>query len=934
MAALGWVLAARALGPSDAWDQSQPKTIAYTTDIIVNGNWILPARGDIESATKPPLYNWLAVPAVMLMGFSSEAGHKAPSIVALCLCWLIVRRLGRRLDPAGGEALGWLAAMCLVANYSFFKLGYLARPDMLLVLWLLLGWWACTVLLIDQSHTREPRDRPGLSAGRRFGVTLGFWLCLGLAGLTKGPAALPLLIYAVVAARLVGGKWTAFRALKPGWGLSLSLLVFGGWVWAAWRIDPQHVLRHLWSVEIAGRVTGLGPEGSGLGPVGVLETAPYMALYYLGFFFPWSFFSIMAMISLWSRPTPGAPRRWREMGSRGAMLNGAAIFVIVTIALYTFSASKRADYDAVSFGPGALLAAWWLLYAPGRLAVRAVWFAPVAAALVLTAHTIVNQLQPNSPCRGLGDAINRFSRNAETHLRAAPAPVVFLVDGTVLPQSYFGAEGHRGPTAMSQMIDERRPFWLFVDRSDGAAPGMFGWLQRHRGKWRLFEACRSEKMPPTNVWPQQMVLYRVEPVRRRPFCQKLWLRLSSANPSGKGDESVTPDMNVPLLELKTQYATIKDELNEAIRNVVESQRFVLGPEVSGLEQEIADLCTTRHAIGCASGSDAILLALVALGVGPGDEVICPPFTFFSTAGSVALLGATPVFADIDPVTYNIDPAAVRSAAGRCSRLKAVMPVHLYGQCADMEAFMQLGAELNVPIIEDAAQAIGSRDAQGHPAGSRGAIGCFSFYPSKNLGGIGDGGMVTTNDPDLAELLTKLRLHGETTKYHHDLVGFNSRLDAIQAAALRVKLRHLDTWTRKRQSNATFYSEAFAAAGAKTTAVPLKGTGLPLRTPHPAAGQGSHIHNQYVIRVPAAVRDDLRAHLGEHGIGTDIYYPVPLHLQKCFTYLGGAEGDCPVSESAARETIALPIFPELARPQLEHVAGTVVSYLEQHAAVKA
>jgi dTDP-4-amino-4,6-dideoxygalactose transaminase len=397
---------------------------------------------------------------------------------------------------------------------------------------------------------------------------------------------------------------------------------------------------------------------------------------------------------------------------------------------------------------------------------------------------------------------------------------------------------------------------------------------------------------------------------------------------------VTIDVTVPLLELRTQYATIKDEIDEAIRGVVESQWFVLGPEVSALEKEIAALCRTGHAVGCASGSDAILLALVALGVGPGDEVICPPYTFFSTAGMIALLGAVPIFADIESATYNVDPASVRAAAGRCSRLKAIMPVHLYGQCADMDAFVALGAELGVPIIEDAAQAIGSRDGQGHRAGSRGTIGCFSFYPSKNLGGFGDGGMVTTNDPKLAERLMKLRLHGETTKYHHDLVGFNSRLDALQAAVLRVKLRHLAKWTGNRQRNAAFYDEAFAAAGAKTSAVTWEGTGLPLRTPQPAAGPASHIYNQYVIRVPAALRDDLRAHLKERGVGTDIYYPVPLHLQKCFAYLGGAKGDLPVSESAAAETVALPIYPELTQQQKEHVVGAVVAYLEQHAAVKA
>jgi dTDP-4-amino-4,6-dideoxygalactose transaminase len=396
---------------------------------------------------------------------------------------------------------------------------------------------------------------------------------------------------------------------------------------------------------------------------------------------------------------------------------------------------------------------------------------------------------------------------------------------------------------------------------------------------------------------------------------------------------VTQKMTVPLLELKTQYEAIKDEVSEAVRGVMDNQRWVMGPEVTGLEQEIAALCGTRHAIGCGSGSDAILLALLAVGVGPGDEVVCPAFTFFSTAGSIALLGAKPVFADIDPVTYNVDVGSMRDAAKRCTRLKAIMPVHLYGQCVDLDAVLELGRELGVPVIEDAAQAIGSLDAQGRRAGSRGAIGCFSFYPSKNLGGIGDGGIVTTGDDQLAQLLTKLRMHGETSQYHHAVVGFNARLDAIQAAVLRVKLRHLDSWTKGRQANAAFYDEAFAAAGAKSSATMLDGTGLPLRTPQPATGRASHIYNQYVIRVPAAVRDDLRAHLAERGVGTAIYYPVPLHLQECFAYLGGGPGDLPRSESAALETLALPIFPELTRAQLEHVVSAVSAFLETHATVR-
>ncbi len=253
---------------------------------------------------------------------------------------------------------------------------------------------------------------------------------------------------------------------------------------------------------------------------------------------------------------------------------------------------------------------------------------------------------------------------------------------------------------------------------------------------------------------------------------------------------MTTEVTVPLLDLRAQYDTIKGQIDKAIRGVLETQRFIMGPEVSSLEEEIASYCDARFAIGCASGSDAILLALMALDIGRGDEVICPSYTFFATAGSIARLGAVPVFADIDPETYNVDLESVRQAASRCKRLKAIMPVHLYGQTVDMSAFLALGEELGVPIIEDAAQAIGSRDSDGKPAGSRGLIGCFSFFPSKNLGSFGDAGILTTNDADLAERLSILRLHGSKPKYYHKIIGLNSRLDAIQAAILRVKLRHI------------------------------------------------------------------------------------------------------------------------------------------------
>jgi dTDP-4-amino-4,6-dideoxygalactose transaminase len=397
---------------------------------------------------------------------------------------------------------------------------------------------------------------------------------------------------------------------------------------------------------------------------------------------------------------------------------------------------------------------------------------------------------------------------------------------------------------------------------------------------------------------------------------------------------MSTSINVPLLDLKAQYATIKAEIKAAIDRVVESQYFIMGPDVAELEKAIAEYIGAKFAIGCASGSDAIMLALMALGVGRDDEVICPSYTFFATGGYTTKVGAKPVYAEIDPVTYNMDPEYVRKVAKKCKRLKAIMPVHLFGQAADMDAFMQIGKELGVPIVEDAAQAIGTKDEQGIRVGTRGAIGCFSFFPSKNLGAFGDGGIVTTNDAALADRLSILRVHGGKPKYYHKWIGVNSRLDSIQAAVLKVKLRYLDQWSKGRQANAAQYDKAFKAAGALPSSTPLSsGNGLPLRTPEPAGPKAWHIYNQYVIRVPAEMRDPLRTHLTDKKIGTEIYYPVPLHLQECFAYLGYSKGDLPESEAAANETIALPIYPELTRQQLDYVASNVIQYVTQHAGVK-
>lgn len=389
----------------------------------------------------------------------------------------------------------------------------------------------------------------------------------------------------------------------------------------------------------------------------------------------------------------------------------------------------------------------------------------------------------------------------------------------------------------------------------------------------------------------------------------------------------TTNVTVPLLDLKAQYDTIRDEIEPVVRDVIESQWFIGGPKLAELETEIARYCSASHAVGCASGSDAILLPLQAIGVGAGDLVVCPTYSFFATAGSITRLGATPVFVDIDPVTYNICPTSLAAAFDRpdSDRIKAVVPVHLYGQCADMDAVCAIAAEHGVPVIEDSAQAIGSEDVHGRRAGSMGHASAFSFFPSKNLGGFGDGGIITSNDEQLAGQVGRLRNHGMDPKYYHSEIGMNSRLDALQAAVLLVKLRHLDAWSDGRQANAAFYDEAIAAAGGATSAVSLdEASGIPLRSPAPAPTGARHIYNQYIIRVPEQHRDGVRAGLAEANIGSEIYYPVSLHMQECYSDCGQAEGTLPAAERAARETIALPIYPDLTSEQRAHVAETLIA----------
>jgi dTDP-4-amino-4,6-dideoxygalactose transaminase len=370
-------------------------------------------------------------------------------------------------------------------------------------------------------------------------------------------------------------------------------------------------------------------------------------------------------------------------------------------------------------------------------------------------------------------------------------------------------------------------------------------------------------------------------------------------------------MHVPSLDLKSQYAAIRSEIREAIDRVCESQHFILGPEVTALEEEIAAFCGTRFAIGVSSGTDALLAALMAIGVGPGDEVITTSYSFFATAGVISRLGARPVFVDIDPLTFNLDPRA--ASAKITSRTKAIMPVHLFGRCADMDLILKAAEEHRIAVIEDAAQAIGARDDRGKPAGTIGHLGCFSFFPGKNLGAFGDGGMVVTDDAELAETVRMLRVHGAKVKYYHRIVGGNFRLDALHAAVLRVKLKFLPEWNEMRRTNAETYRVLCSEMG-------LTGqVSLPEDTP-------GHICNQFVIRT--SERDQLRAFLRERGVETHIYYPLPMHLQECFGSLGYQKGDFPHAEAAANDSLALPIYPELTQAQQRYVVGVIKEFCER------
>jgi len=367
-------------------------------------------------------------------------------------------------------------------------------------------------------------------------------------------------------------------------------------------------------------------------------------------------------------------------------------------------------------------------------------------------------------------------------------------------------------------------------------------------------------------------------------------------------------MNVPLLDLKAQFAPMKNEIMTVVEEIFDTQYFILGPTVSNFEKKCAKYVGTEFALGVSSGTDALIIALMALDIKPGDEIITTPYTFFATAGSIARLGAKPVFVDIDPKTYNIDVTKIEAVI--TDKTKAIIPVHLYGQCVDIDPIIEIAKKNNLSVVEDAAQAIGSKNKKRN-AGTFGEFGCFSFFPSKNLGGAGDGGLVTTNDEKLYDKLVKLRNHGSYPKYYHAMIGGNFRLDALQAGVLSVKLEYLNDWHEGRRRNAAFYNKTFSAVPQIITPEILP--------------ENYSIYNQYVIRVPN--RDEVLTKIKEANIGCEIYYPVPLHLQKCFEYLGYKKGDFPESEKAADETLALPIYPELTDEQKQYVADTVIEAVQ-------
>lgn len=523
IAALVWGLSARIVGPSDLWDQTQPKTVSYTTDMLVNGgtHWILPVERGTLPATKPPMYNWLAAPMVKLIGFHSELAHKFPSIAAVCLCWAMLVGIGQHLGR--WRSLGWLAAMIFVANYMMFKLGYLARPDMLLTLWLLIAWASATSILVRFKRNESEKPIVGAILGEQGAgsasnlkpqtsrtLVVGFWLSIACAGLTKGPAAIVGIAYGLVAARIIGGSWRAFGALRPMAGLPFCLGVVGLWLYGVWRIDPEHVRDVLWQNEILGRFTGTGPESNREGFHGWVRTLPAFGHYYLLRFGPWSLFSIAGTLVLWRGRRK---RRIFQTGTnqRNSWLIGAVIYILLVIGLYTLSTSKRADYIASAFAPGSLLAAWWLVRLRRRLGRWVVLLAPGMAGLILLALTVVNRSQLAAPGRDVGEHINQFINQATVAMEREPLEVAFYETGNMHLQAMLGtSQRELERSELISLLRKRRPLWLIAgDRADGSQ-SIDQWLRGRNRPAQLKAMAQSGTLPLVDGWPARLTLWRVE----------------------------------------------------------------------------------------------------------------------------------------------------------------------------------------------------------------------------------------------------------------------------------------------------------------------------------------------------------------------------------------------------------------------------------------
>lgn len=491
-----WVIVVRVTGPSDLWHQTQPKTVSYTTAILVHGGtqWILPVERGQLPATKPPLYNWLAAPAVALLGYGSEVGHKMPSIAALIACWALIVLIGRSLPPRDGT-VGWMAALMFVANYSVFKLGYLARPDMLLTFWIVLAWALATMLLLDPPA--RPRARRGMAAG--------FWIAVALAALTKGPPAAVPLVYAALAAGLLAGGLTDLRRLQWWWGVPLVVVIAGGWLSLAWRIDAEHVRQVLLQDEVLDRVLGTDARGRTGWWRGLYETPAYFVVR----FAPWSIVAIAGCAGTWWRDPDTGLRVWRAIGApAGAWLRGAALMTVIVIAIFMIGANRRADYIVSAFAPGALLGAWWLSSLPIRRTVR--WGVPAVAGVVLAALTVYNAADPGAPSRGFSDGISRFIHDAGVAMDHRPADLVCCWTGESHLQAMLGASQRSGLDAVLARLEREGPFWIAAGLEDSPPHELAERLVAIRPDVEIRPVVVSSRLPRAMGWPEQVTLYRVE----------------------------------------------------------------------------------------------------------------------------------------------------------------------------------------------------------------------------------------------------------------------------------------------------------------------------------------------------------------------------------------------------------------------------------------